>query len=104
MTIIGERVATGIPFKTTSFDCAGPLYIATEDSKDEKKMYIMLFTWAPIQAVHLELVGNMSTTSCINAMRKFITRRGVPRVIISHKAKTSESVALQLRKLERAAW
>lgn len=93
-----KRVVTSRPFETTGVDFAGPLYVTCEDG--ERKVYIMLFTCAAIRAVHLELVGDMTTKSCINALRKFVARRGVPATIISDNAKTFKQVDLELKKLE----
>lgn len=38
------------------------------------------------RAIHLEIVENLSATELINALRRFIARRGKPQLIISDNA------------------
>ncbi|XP_036346189.1 uncharacterized protein LOC118755464 [Rhagoletis pomonella] len=95
-----ERIATARVFETTGVDFAGPLYVKTDGDDIRKKVYIMLFTCAAIRAVHLELVADMTVNSCIEALRRFIARRGTPKIIISDNARTFKRADLELRKLE----
>ena len=54
-----------------------------------KKFYVLLFTCAVIRAVHLELVESLSceSTVYIMALRRSISRRGMPSVLVSDNAK-----------------
>ncbi|XP_037930962.1 uncharacterized protein LOC119665788 [Teleopsis dalmanni] len=60
----------------------------------------MLFTCAAIRAIHLELVKKLTTNSCIDALRRFIARRGCPETIMSDNAKTFKRANKELQKLE----
>ena len=65
-------------------DHAGPLY--TRDA-GKNKFYILLFTCAVIRAVHLELMGSLSTQDTILAFRRFVTRRGHSNNVYSDQTK-----------------
>lgn len=54
-----------------------------------EKTYIALFTCAVIRAVHLELVSDMSTEMFLLAFKRFISRRGLCKVVYSDNARTS---------------
>uniref|UniRef100_A0A1B0C679 Uncharacterized protein n=1 Tax=Glossina palpalis gambiensis TaxID=67801 RepID=A0A1B0C679_9MUSC len=90
---IARLAAINRLFKTTGVDFVGPRYIGTE-ANSEQKVCTLLFACTPLRAIHLKLVGDMSTKSCINALRKYIC------VSISDNAKPFKRVDLQLRKLE----
>ena len=47
------------------------------------KSQITLFTCAVTRAVHLEVVPNLTAPSFICALKRFISRRGIPNLIIS---------------------
>lgn len=96
----GRVSAAAAPFKVTGTDFAGPIYIITK-SKNKQKVYIMVFTCAAIRAIHLEIVPDLSTESCINALRRFISKRGVPNIIYSDNAKTFKRTAMELQELQK---
>ena len=58
-------------------------------SMDDKngEVYIFLFTCTSTRAIHLELVRDLGSRSCILGLRRFIGRRGAPKLIISDNAK-----------------
>ncbi|VEN41764.1 unnamed protein product [Callosobruchus maculatus] len=95
-----ERVTMAAPFKVTGTDFAGPLYVVSE-TNGRKKTYIMLFTCAVVRAVHLELVPDLTTESCINALRRFVSRRGVPDIVCSDNARTFKRTCLELKELTK---
>ena len=78
------RVTQSPPFAFTGLDYAGPLYLrGTED-----KVWICLFTCCATRALHLDLVVDMTTEAFIRCFKRFVARRGIPRVIISDNSKT----------------
>ncbi|GFX73914.1 uncharacterized protein TNCV_397251 [Trichonephila clavipes] len=66
-----DRTEVAAVFQVSGVDLAGPLL-----TKSKQKAWIVLFTCAVFRAVHLELITSLSTTDFIQAMRRFIARRG----------------------------
>lgn len=62
------------PFTNTGVDCFGPFY--TKRGRGQCKRYGVLSTCIAIRAIHIELADSLSTDSFINALRRFIARRG----------------------------
>jgi hypothetical protein len=69
------------PFTRVGMDFFGPIEV--KRGRSSVKRYGVLFTCLGIRAVHLELAASLDTDSCIDAIRRFVARRGHPRVIIS---------------------
>ncbi|XP_023312397.1 uncharacterized protein LOC108915573 [Anoplophora glabripennis] len=74
----GDRVRDSAPFEITGVDFAGPLYL-----KSGEKAWVCLFTCAVYRAVHLELTMSLSTLKFLQVLRRFIARRGRPRILYS---------------------
>ncbi|XP_063636132.1 uncharacterized protein LOC134806742 [Cydia splendana] len=64
------------PFTYTGLDYYGPQEVTV--GRHREKRYVALFTCMTSRAVHLEMVASLSTDSAINALRRFIARRGCP--------------------------
>lgn len=73
-----DRVRDAVAFEVTGVDFAGPLYLKTGE-----KVWVCLFTCAVYRAVHLELTISLSTASFLQAFRRFVARRGRPKIIYS---------------------
>ncbi|XP_050309972.1 uncharacterized protein LOC126745954 [Anthonomus grandis grandis] len=73
-----DRVRDAAPFEVSGVDMTGPLYIKTGE-----KVWICIFTCAIYRAVHLELCMSLSVASFMQALRRFIARRGRPKTIYS---------------------
>ncbi|GFY26472.1 integrase catalytic domain-containing protein [Trichonephila clavipes] len=73
-----NRVQEALVFEITGVDLAGPLHL-----RDGKKAWILLFTCAVYRAIHLELIQNFSTNGFLLGFRRFIARRGKPKIIYS---------------------
>ena len=69
------------PFSSTGLDFAGPI-ITIRDNKT----YIAVFVCFSVKAVHLEIVGSLSKEACLAALKRFVSRRGIPRRIYSDNA------------------
>lgn len=93
-----DRMLSSRPFEVTGVDFAGPLYIA-DDGGQRKKLYILLFTCAAIRAVHIECTNDLTTESCLLVIRRFIARRGAPRIPYSENATTFKKASSELRQL-----
>lgn len=76
-TVLPEnRVREAAVFEITGINFAGPLFL-----KGNNKAWICLFTCAVYRAIHLELVTSLSTDAFLEALRRFIARRGRPTTI-----------------------
>ena len=78
------------PFTHTGVDYLGPLYVySTPSSKTSTlgKVHVALFTCANTRAVHLDIVHDVSCEAFGNCLRRFISRRGIPKLFISDNAK-----------------
>lgn len=91
-----DRVTESPPFQITGVDFAGLLYVKTSG---QSKAYIALFTCAVTRAVHLELVTDLTTERFLLALKRFIARRGLCKVIYSDNAKTFKRADKDLREL-----
>ena len=70
-----ERLSEDHPaFSRTGVDFMGPIEIKVKRSK--VKRWVMVFTCLASRAVHLEVASSLDTDSCINAIRRFVSRRG----------------------------
>ena len=92
------RVNKAPPFAYTGADNAFPLYEHTQDS-DTYKVWICLFTCCVTQAVHLELVLDMSATTFIRCLKRFTARRSLRRKFISDNGKTFKAAPKTLNEV-----
>ena len=67
------------PFTFVGVDCFGPFLVKRGRSLVER--YGVIFTCLTIRAIHIEIIHSMDTDSSINALRRFIARRGRPNEI-----------------------
>lgn len=73
-----QRITPAKPFYNTGVDYGGPFTIKTSNLRNAKviKAYLCLFICFVTKAVHLEVVSDLSTPSFLNALKRFIARRG----------------------------
>lgn len=69
------------PFTAVGVDCFGPFEVKRGRSK--VKRYGVIFTCLALRAVHIEVAASLETDSFINALRRFIARRGQVKEICS---------------------
>ena len=74
-----DRISTEPPFTYVGLDMFVPLTV--KNYRKEMKRFGIIFTCLSSRAVHLEVVKNMVTDSFIQALRRFIARRGNIRLI-----------------------
>ncbi|XP_068724048.1 uncharacterized protein [Montipora capricornis] len=72
------RVTYRLPFEATGMDLGGPLFL-----KERCKSWFVVFTCMTVTAIHLEIVTSLSVEALIQALQKFMNRRGVPQLCIS---------------------
>lgn len=78
---IERTLSTGFAFAHVGVDYFGPLYV--KRGRVEEKRYGCLFTCLNIRAVHIEVAHSLTTDSFLQALIRFMARRGQPRVIVS---------------------
>jgi hypothetical protein len=73
-----DRVQPARPFLNSGVDFGGPVYLKEGRGRGKRtvKGYIALFVCFATKALHLELVGDLSSQSFLGALKRFISRRG----------------------------
>ena len=69
-----DRISPAPPFTYTGVDYFGPFLI--KEGRREVKRYGALFTCLVSRAVHIEVASTLESSSFIQALRRFIARRG----------------------------
>ena len=93
-----DRTKQDLPFSVTGTNYAGPFICKTKGKRDIK-VYLLLFTCSLTRAVHLEILPNQTTQEFIQALKRLITRRGIPKVIYSDNAKTFEIASKWIKRV-----
>ena len=97
-----DRVVSDMPpFSFVGFDCFGPLFV--KHGRGTAKRYGVLFTCLTIRAVHIELAHSLTTDSFINALRRFMSRRGNVKEMRSDNGTNFVGAERELR-VEIARW
>ena len=96
-----DRVTAGKPpFTSVGVDCFGPFFV--KNGRSNAKRYGVLFTCLTIRAVHIEVVSSLDTDSFLNALRRFVARRGQPEEIRSDNGTNFVGANHELRKAIKA--
>ena len=78
------RAAFATAFTHIGVDYAGPVFGKNiYDSQNMFKAWIFIFSCASSRAICLELVSSCDAGKCINTLRRFFRRRGVPETVLS---------------------
>ena len=91
-----ERCCEAAPFTHCGVDMFGPFTI--RERRSDLKRYFALFTCFAIRAVHIKVTCTMETDSFIQALRRFIARRGKVRSIRSDNGTNFVGTDSELRK------
>ena len=76
-----ERLDASTAFTNVEVHYLGP-FIVKIGRRNEKRL-CCLFTCLTMRALHIEVVPKLDTDNCLNAIMRFIARRGKPNTIIS---------------------
>ena len=100
-----QRVQKSRPFSKVGIDYAGPFELKMNQGRSSRcsKGFIALFVCLSSKAVHLEVVGDLTTASFLAALRRFSCRRGAPTEIWSDNATTFHDDETELRAMLRSA-
>uniref|UniRef100_A0A336LHQ9 CSON010322 protein n=1 Tax=Culicoides sonorensis TaxID=179676 RepID=A0A336LHQ9_CULSO len=67
------------PFMATGVDFFEPIWISTQGRGHKRiKAYVAVFVCFTTKAIHMELVDDLSTPGFLNALQRFVSRRGCP--------------------------
>lgn len=83
------------PFSSVGVDYFGPFDV--KRGRSTVKRYGVIFTCLTSRSVHLEVAYSLDTASCINAIRRFIARRGPVRSIRSDNGTNLVGAERELR-------
>ena len=83
-----SRITQSRPFDHVGIDYCGPFLIKEKKVRNKQKIksYVVVFVCFTVKAIHLELVTDLTTESCLEAIKRFIARRGKPSNIYSDNA------------------
>lgn len=84
------------PFSYVGIDYFGPLYVKV--ARHQEKRWGVLITCLTIRAIHIEVVHDMTTDSCIMAIQNFIARRGTPIEIYCDNGTNFRGAETELKK------
>ena len=84
------------PFTYCAVDCFGPFIV--KDKQKELKRYGVLFTCMASRAIHIEIANSLDTDSFLNALRRFISRRGPIRQLCSDQGTNIVGARTELTK------
>lgn len=85
------------PFTRVGVDYFGPFLV--KRGRGQVKRYGVIFTCLAIRAVHLEVASSLDTDACLNAIRRFIARRGQVREMYSDNGTNFRAAESELRKM-----
>ena len=91
-----ERITAAPPFTYCGVDLFGPFQI--KQGRKEVKRYGVLFTCLASRGVHIETADSLETDSFMNALRRFIARRGPVREIRSDQGTNIVGAQTELKK------
>ena len=95
------RITPTHPFDNVGVDYAGPFF--TKHGFVRKptivKSYVCVFVCLAVKAVHLELVSDLTTNAFMSCLRRFISRRGRPTVIMSDHGTNFVGASRELKEL-----
>ena len=83
------------PFTHVGLDCFGPYYC--KRGRAQIKRYGLILICFASRAIHLELLEDMSTSSFINGLRRFIARRGAVKTIKCDRGTNFVGASRELR-------
>ena len=81
-----DRLEPGPPFSNVGLDTFGPWSVVarrTRGGRANSKRWAILFTCLTTRAIHIEVVEELSTSSFINALRRFYALRGPAKILRS---------------------
>ena len=75
-------------FSNTDTDLFGPFYVSKGRGESQEMRYGVIFTCLVSRAVHLKIITTLDPDCFINALRRFVSRRGPAEIMRSDNEKT----------------
>ena len=96
-----DRVTPSRPFSTTGVDYCGPFTYREGRGRGLRKMegYIAVFVCFVTKAVHLEPASDLTTGTFLAALKRFVSRRNIPRNFHSDNGSNFIGAKNELEKL-----
>lgn len=97
------RIKPRAPFTIVGADFAGPLQLRRGNPHKPTivKAYVCLFICLKTKAVHLELVGDLTTAAFIACLRSFTARRGRPAQLLTDNGTNFVGAHRELEEIQR---
>ena len=86
-------------FDQCGVDYAGPFTTIQGRGRKRQKRYLCVFTCLSVRAVHLEMAWGLDTDAFLNAFTRFISRRGVPKEVVSDNGTNFVGAVNELKSL-----
>ncbi|XP_055589846.1 uncharacterized protein LOC129742027 [Uranotaenia lowii] len=97
-----ERIVATRPFTVTGVDYWGPILLKPPHRRSAPiKAFVAVFICFSTKAVHIELVFDLTTAKFIQALRRFVARRGPPSDIHSDNGRNFLGAKNELLRLLR---
>ena len=82
-------------FTNAGFVFGGSLFVKSgyKEKGGMEKVYIVFYTCGSSRAVHVDVVPDLSTETLIRSFKRFICRRGIPKVIVLDNAQAFKTAA-----------
>ena len=99
-----SRVSPSAPFAKTGVDYAGPMSVTPYVGRGQRarNFYVAVFVCLATREIHLEPVDDYATSGFLAALRRFISRRGLPTELYSDNGKNFEGADKELRRVFEA--
>ena len=86
------------PFHHTGMDCFGPYSVRAEVGRTTAKRWGIVFKCLTSNAIHLEVLADLSAASFLMSFRRFTGRRGRPGVLLSDNGTNFHGGEAELKK------
>ncbi|XP_055645590.1 uncharacterized protein LOC129782412 [Toxorhynchites rutilus septentrionalis] len=97
-----ERVTPCSPFQRVGVDYCGPFYVAYPNRRSRPvKSFVAVYVCLVVKAVHLELVADLTTQAFLASLRRFVSRRGRPSLIMCDNATNFVGAKRELQELRK---
>lgn len=83
------------PFTRVGMDYFGPFLVRR--GRVQAKRYGVIFTCLALRAVHLEVASSLDTDACLNAIRRFVARRGQVKEMFSDNGTNLKAANSELK-------